>query len=54
MSAIDIYNLQRALIGLYPLTTKFHDKTIKLLDIRKIDKPSRLTNLESNIPGKKT
>ncbi|KAI4495202.1 hypothetical protein M0804_001403 [Polistes exclamans] len=51
MSSIDIYNLQRALMELYPLTTKFHDKTIKLLDIRKIDKPSRLTNLESNIPG---
>ncbi|KAI4499950.1 hypothetical protein M0802_004820 [Mischocyttarus mexicanus] len=51
MSATDIYNLQRALVGLYPLTTKFRDMTIKLLDIRKIDKPGCLSHLESNISG---
>ncbi|XP_035734439.1 methionyl-tRNA formyltransferase, mitochondrial-like [Vespa mandarinia] len=51
MSAIDIYNLQRALIGLYPLTTKFRNTIIKLLDIQKIEKPNHLSHIEPNIPG---
>lgn len=52
MSAIDIYNLQRALVGLYSLTTKFRNTTIKLLDIKKIEKPNHLSHIEPNIPGK--
>lgn len=52
MSAIDIYNLQRALVGLYPLTTKFRNTMIKLLDIKKIEKPNHLSHLQLDIPGK--
>ncbi|KAF7403041.1 hypothetical protein HZH66_005308 [Vespula vulgaris] len=51
MSAIDIYNLQRALVGLYPLTTKFRNTMIKLLDIKKIEKPNHLSHLQLDIPG---
>lgn len=32
MSAIEVYNLHRALHGIYPLTTKFRDKLTKLFD----------------------
>ncbi|KAK2586276.1 hypothetical protein KPH14_001531 [Odynerus spinipes] len=51
MSATHIYNLQRALTGLYPLTTKFQDITIKLLDVRKIQKSSHLSHIKPDIPG---
>lgn len=52
MSATRIYNLQRSLTGLYPLTTKFQDMTIKLLGIREIPNPSTsLLHIEPNIPG---
>lgn len=32
MSASEVYNLYRAIYGLYPLSTKFKDKQLKLFD----------------------
>ncbi|KAG6441513.1 hypothetical protein O3G_MSEX001805 [Manduca sexta] len=32
MTARDVYNLHRAIYGLYPLSTKFRDKRLKLFD----------------------
>lgn len=51
MSAKNIYDLHRALLGLYPLTTIFQDATIKLCDIKKIEE-SIPTKLKEEMPGK--
>lgn len=50
MSAKNIYDLHRALLGLYPLTTIFQDATIKLCDIKKIEE-SIPTKLKEEMPG---
>ncbi|KAL6420003.1 hypothetical protein ACFW04_011017 [Cataglyphis niger] len=34
MTAKNVYDLHRGLLGLYPLTTKFCDKTVKLFDVQ--------------------
>ncbi|KAG5315919.1 FMT protein, partial [Acromyrmex insinuator] len=49
MTAKNVYDLQRALLGLYPLKTKFEDVTIKLLDVRQTSKPEDARNVD--IPG---
>jgi len=53
MTAKNVYDLHRGLLGLYPLTTKFNNKTIKLFDIRPVSK-SVTTNSESEVPGKRS
>ncbi|KAH0947974.1 hypothetical protein HN011_006990 [Eciton burchellii] len=50
MMAKNVYDLHRGLLGLYPLTTTFNNKTIKLFDIRPASK-SVTTNSESEVPG---
>ncbi|XP_043251399.1 methionyl-tRNA formyltransferase, mitochondrial isoform X1 [Colletes gigas] len=50
MSASNVYNLYRALLGLYPLVTTFQNTTIKLHDIKKIEKPVP-TELIEEMPG---
>lgn len=52
MSATNVYNLHRALVGLYPLTTSFQNAKIKLFDVQKIESESIVTNLEGAEPGK--
>lgn len=37
MTAIDVYNLHRALFGVYSLTTKFKDRQMKLFDAFIVD-----------------
>ncbi|KAM0731396.1 Methionyl-tRNA formyltransferase, mitochondrial [Formica fusca] len=51
MTAKNIYDLHRGLLGLYPLTTKFGDKTIKLFDVQQTSKPISGTNAENDVPG---
>lgn len=51
MNAKNVYDLQRALTGLYPLTTKFKDNTIKVFGIRVCEEPPRLPNLPKDKPG---
>ncbi|KYN21043.1 Methionyl-tRNA formyltransferase, mitochondrial [Trachymyrmex cornetzi] len=46
MTAKNVYDLQRALLGLYPLKTKFDDVTIKLLDVRQTSKPDDGRNVD--------
>jgi methionyl-tRNA formyltransferase len=53
MMAKNVYDLHRGLLGLYPLTTTFNNKTIKLFDIRPASK-SVTTNSESEVPGKQS
>ncbi|KZC06067.1 Methionyl-tRNA formyltransferase, mitochondrial [Dufourea novaeangliae] len=50
MSAKIVYNLHRALLGLYPLSTKFQDKTVKLHDIT-IAEESITRKLDGEMPG---
>ncbi|KAF2884733.1 hypothetical protein ILUMI_21459 [Ignelater luminosus] len=51
MSAKDVYNLQRAIMGMFHLTTKFNNIPIKLYDIHKSNKIV-VDNCEDNIkPG---
>ncbi|XP_020294744.1 methionyl-tRNA formyltransferase, mitochondrial-like isoform X5 [Pseudomyrmex gracilis] len=51
MTAKNVYDLYRGLLGLYPLTTKFDDRTIKLLDIQQVTKPTNAMNPEDDTPG---
>ncbi|XP_043590748.1 methionyl-tRNA formyltransferase, mitochondrial isoform X1 [Bombus pyrosoma] len=51
MSATNVYNLHRALVGLYPLTTSFQNAKIKLFDVHKIESESIVTELERAEPG---
>ncbi|XP_012232252.1 methionyl-tRNA formyltransferase, mitochondrial isoform X2 [Linepithema humile] len=51
MTAKNVYDLHRGLLGLYPLTTKFHNTTMKLFDIQQASKPSSETNPEDDVPG---
>nr|XP_034184417.1 methionyl-tRNA formyltransferase, mitochondrial isoform X1 [Osmia lignaria] len=54
MSAKRIYDLHRALLGLYPLTAFFQDLKIRLLDVKKIEATSLgtlITKLEGEMPG---
>ncbi|XP_050343932.1 methionyl-tRNA formyltransferase, mitochondrial [Nymphalis io] len=44
MSSREVYNLYRAIYGLYPLSTKFRDKQIKLFHAFLIDKDPEYTN----------
>ncbi|XP_017790874.1 PREDICTED: methionyl-tRNA formyltransferase, mitochondrial, partial [Habropoda laboriosa] len=50
MSATIIYNLYRALLGLYPLTTTCQNAKIKLFDIQKFEPASIGTKFEGEIP----
>ncbi|KAL6255112.1 hypothetical protein P5V15_013443 [Pogonomyrmex californicus] len=51
MTAKNVYDLHRGLLGLYPLKTKFDDKTIKLLDVQQTSKPKDGRNSENDVPG---
>lgn len=51
MTAKNVYDLHRGLLGFYPLTTMFGDTAIKLFDIRLASKPSGITNSEDDVPG---
>ncbi|XP_043285311.1 methionyl-tRNA formyltransferase, mitochondrial isoform X2 [Venturia canescens] len=51
MSAQNVYNLQRALTGLYSLTTKFEGIAIKLHGIRVYEEPVSLANSDEEKPG---
>ncbi|CAH2105435.1 unnamed protein product [Euphydryas editha] len=44
MSAEDVYNLYRAIYGLYPLTTKFREKQIKLFNGFLVENDPEYTN----------
>ncbi|XP_011695587.1 PREDICTED: methionyl-tRNA formyltransferase, mitochondrial isoform X2 [Wasmannia auropunctata] len=48
MTAKNVYDLQRALLGLYPLKTKFDDTYIKLRDVRQVSKPE---GRSADVPG---
>ncbi|XP_072764719.1 methionyl-tRNA formyltransferase, mitochondrial isoform X2 [Anoplolepis gracilipes] len=50
-TAKNVYDLHRGLLGLYPLTTKFGDKTIKLFDVQQTSRPISGTNAENDVPG---
>lgn len=50
MTAKNVYDLHRALLGLYSLKTKFDDTGIKLLDVRQTSKPKDEKN--ADVPGK--
>lgn len=52
MSATNVYNLHRALLGLYDLTTSFQNVKIKLLDIQKIESKIIATKLKEENTGK--
>lgn len=52
MSATNVYNLHRALLGLYDLTTSFQNVKIKLLDIQKIESKIIATKLKEENAGK--
>lgn len=49
MTAKNVYDLHRALVGLYPLKTKYDGMTIKLLDVRQTSKPGDGRN--ADVPG---
>ncbi|XP_036144521.1 methionyl-tRNA formyltransferase, mitochondrial isoform X2 [Monomorium pharaonis] len=49
MTAKNVYDLQRALVGVYPLKTKLDGVTIKLLDVRQTSKPEDGRN--ADVPG---
>ncbi|XP_011166430.2 methionyl-tRNA formyltransferase, mitochondrial [Solenopsis invicta] len=49
MTAKNVYDLQRALVGLYPLKTKLDGMTIKLLDVRQTSKPG--DGRDADVPG---
>ncbi|KAF3429378.1 hypothetical protein E2986_03187 [Frieseomelitta varia] len=51
MSATNVYNLHRALFGLYALTTLYQNVKVKLFDIQKIKAESIATQLEGEKPG---
>ncbi|XP_014473705.1 PREDICTED: methionyl-tRNA formyltransferase, mitochondrial isoform X3 [Dinoponera quadriceps] len=52
MTAKNVYDLHRGLLGLHPLTTKFRDTAIKLFDVRQVSKPIDGTNPEDDdVPG---
>lgn len=51
MTAKNVYDLHRGLLGLYPLTTKFGDKTVKLFDVQQTSKPISGINAENDVPG---
>lgn len=51
MTAKNVYDLQRALYELYPLTTKFMDLTVKLLDVRVLKEPAPGKYPSNRIPG---
>ncbi|XP_024945331.1 methionyl-tRNA formyltransferase, mitochondrial isoform X2 [Cephus cinctus] len=51
MTAKDVYNLQRAITGLYPLTTKFQDITIKILNIKVLEKQTQAYSSSHSSPG---
>lgn len=51
MSATNVYNLHRALLGLYDLTTSFQNVKIKLLDIQKIESKIIATKLKEENTG---
>lgn len=52
MSAKNVYDLNRALLGVYPLTATFQDRVIKLHHIENIE-DSIVTKLEGETPGEK-
>lgn len=52
MSATNVYNLHRALLGLYNLTTSFQNVKIKLLDIQKIESKIIAKKLKEENAGK--
>lgn len=49
MTAKNVYDLHRALLGVYPLKTQFDDTSIKLLDVRQTSKPKNEKN--ADVPG---
>ncbi|XP_044017482.1 methionyl-tRNA formyltransferase, mitochondrial, partial [Aphidius gifuensis] len=52
MTAQQVYNLQRSLIGIYPLTTVFNNQIVKIFGIKiHNDSPSCNENLEASSPG---
>lgn len=52
MSAKDVYNLQRAVTGMFHLTTKFNNIPIKLYDISKANNKIVADNCKNSIkPG---
>lgn len=53
MSAKQVYNLHRALLGLYPLTTSYQNTKVKLLDVRAIKAEGIAANLKEEVPGKR-
>lgn len=44
MSSRDVYNLYRAIYGLYPLTTKFKDKQMKLFNAFLVENDKECSN----------
>ncbi|KAG7211296.1 hypothetical protein KM043_010596 [Ampulex compressa] len=51
MTSKDIYNLHRALLGIYSLTTKFQERKAKLLNIEKVENPSEEIRARHGPPG---
>ncbi|XP_058796329.1 methionyl-tRNA formyltransferase, mitochondrial isoform X2 [Phymastichus coffea] len=51
MSAQDVYNLQRALLGIHPLRAYLDNQIIKLLDIKCVDDPTSVHCTQEKFPG---
>lgn len=53
MTAKNVYDLHRGLLGLYSLKTKFDGMTIKLLDVQQTSKPRDGRNVPdvADVPG---
>ncbi|XP_076749431.1 methionyl-tRNA formyltransferase, mitochondrial-like [Xylocopa sonorina] len=51
MSAKNVHDLYRALLGLYPLTSSYENTKIKIFDITKIESESIAKMFEGELPG---
>ncbi|XP_001605224.2 methionyl-tRNA formyltransferase, mitochondrial [Nasonia vitripennis] len=51
MTAEQVYNLQRGLLGIHPLRTYFNNQVIKLLDIKAIPESTKVNCLREKEPG---
>lgn len=51
MTAEQVNNLQRGLLGIHPLRTYFNNQVIKLLDIKAIPESTKVNYSREKVPG---
>lgn len=51
MTAANVYNLQRGLMGIHPLRAYFNNQVIKLLDIKAVPETTTVNCSKEKIPG---